>query len=321
MQKFVTFLSLAAVLVGSPGTAENPVFYEGRQEGWFFYDDPETEPDLEPEEVALPMTPPPPAAPPPPDGPPPGSTAWLREAMPVALDFATDNPTAENVERYFMLQQQAVNKAERFSEMAGLVTTGHPTLDEGRRRPRADRFAKLTDRASQEAEKEVLARLFERSAIVLFLDAECSSCSLMASNLERMASIHGLVWRVVSMDGSILPDAFDAEVAFDNGIAEKLGVTEGGAMFLATPPNRFDPVSWNATAGTEVVERILRVAYRGGLLSEDEFRATRPVAPMLGETTTAVVDELPDILEEADTLLVTQGIYLDVAPQPQEARQ
>jgi len=298
----------------SASAEEEATFFDKGEEGWFWYQDPEPEPEPEepeePVEVAKP-TPPVEPSPEPAPSAPPGSVAWLRDAIPAALDFATDDPTPENVERYFLLQQQALNKAEKFSEMAGLVTTGHPVLDESRRRPRADRFAKLQDEEASEAETVVLERLFQESAIVLFLDARCSGCSLMARNLYRMSTIHGLVWRVVSMDGTVLPEDFDVETTFDNGISEQLGVEAGGAMFLATPPNRFDAVSWNATSGTEVIERILRVAYRSELISEDEYRSTRPVAPMLADVPTLPTNDLPDILRAADDLLVSHGIRID----------
>jgi hypothetical protein len=121
-----------------------------------------------------------------------------------------------------------------------------------------------------------------------------------------MAQTHGLVWRVVSMDGAILPESFAADTVFDAGIAEELGVTAGGAVFLATPPDRFDPVSWNATAGSEIIDRILTVAFRVGMISEDQFRSTRPVAPRIGAAIATPLGELPPILQEADELLVQQ---------------
>ena len=152
----------------------------------------------------------------------------------------------------------------------------------------------------------MLRDLFTRTAMILFLDKSCSGCALLAENLSRMAQTHGLVWRVISMDGAVLPPSFEADTVFDAGIAEELGVTAGGAVFLATPPDRFDPVSWNATAGSEIIDRILTVAYRIGMISEDQFRATRPVTPRIGASLVTPVGEVPEILRQADDLLVQQ---------------
>ena len=307
-------LALTAALAAwsQASLADESRFFEDSQRGWFWYEEPPAEP--EPEVIAAPPPPPLPAATEPqeempapvPSGPPVGSTAWLRDAIPAALDAATDDPTPENVARYFLLQKAAVDKAEVFAEVAGIVSTGHPELDEGRRRPRGDRFAKLIDENTEIARQAVLRDLFTRTAVILFLDKSCSGCALLAENLSRMAQTHGLVWRVVSMDGAILPESFGADTVFDSGIAEELGVTAGGAVFLATPPDRFDPVTWNATAGSEVIDRILNVAYRVGMISEDQFRSTRPVTPRTGTTIATPIDDLPPILKQADDLLVQQ---------------
>lgn len=308
----------------SPAAAEE-AFFEDQSRGWFWYEDPPPEPE-ETEPVDAPPPPPPP--PPPqvaapasvptpavePAPPPAGSSAWMREALPAALDAATDNPTPANVERYFLLQRQAMNKAEIFSEVASLVTTGHPMLDEGRRRPRGDSFAKLMERDARDAEKGVLSELFQTSALVLFLDRSCSGCALMAQNLIRLEQTHGLVWRAVSMDGTVFPPEFGANVVGDTGIAAELGVEAGGPLFLATPPGRFDPVSWNATAGTDIIGRILRVAYRSGLVEEDAFRTTQPINPRIGGTLHATDIAIPVILQQADEILRSDGIYLEGAP-------
>ena len=319
-------LSVAALmLMHADARAQPSQFFDDRARGWFWYEEPEPEPELEepapmPEPVVMA---PPPATPtqPPPEmepamepGPVAGSTAWLREAMPIALDVATDNPTPENVERYFLLQREALDKSERFAEVSQLITTGHPTLDENRRRPRGDQFAKMLDNEAATGRQEVLADLFTRSALILFVDRTCSACSILGDNLFRMSQTHGLVWRVVSLDGTILPPQFNVETAFDEGISEQLGVTAGGALFLATPPNRFDPVTWTATAGTEVADRIVSVAYRAGLISDEQYRATRAVNAPVSTALSVPVTEIPEILLQADELLRTDGILLDGDP-------
>lgn len=311
---------------------ESERFFDDRERGWFWYEEPPPEPKkaaLRPPRPLAPVPPPPepprseetvtPSAPPPPPPPPsappeapgpaPGSVAWLRKALPAALDAATDHPTPQNVERYYLLQQMALNRSETFAAVSQQVTTGHPMLDEGRRRPRQDRFAKLQEESAAAAKAQVLGELFKSAAVIMFLDARCSGCALLAENFVRMQETHGLVWKVISLDGTILPSNFEVEQTFDNGLAEQLGVTAGGAIFLAQPPEGFFPVSWNATGAAEIADRVLLVANRAGLITEQQFSSTQNVAPMIGAVPSVPVAADP-LLTEADAVLKDRGLSL-----------
>src|SRR5690606_9514891 len=100
----------------------NRTYFDRSEEGWFWYQDPPEEPEVKPKpdpEVIPPPAPtpapepqivelpPPPVPEPKPVLPPPGSVEFLRQALPKALDVATNNPTPQNVERYLLLQKQA----------------------------------------------------------------------------------------------------------------------------------------------------------------------------------------------------------------------
>lgn len=314
-----TLAPLVSSAQATGGEQENSTYFKRSSEGWFWYKkDPEPAKPEPPQEPVAVAPPPPqqvqPVAPPKDvepqqatSGPPPGSTAWLRAAIPAALDAATDNPTPENVERYFLLQKEAMDKSEVFAEIASFVTTGHPELDEGRRRPRQDQFAKMLEEEASKQETEVLKRLFKRAALIIFVDRNCSGCALMAENFYRMQTTHGLVWEAISLDGALLPDTLSDSQSFDNGIADKLGVNQGGAVFLVRPPDLYVPVTWNATGGSEVASRILMVAYRNGMISQDEYRASQPINPMVGGPFTPAPTETPNILREADELLTSRG--------------
>ena len=305
-------------------------YFDGSADGWYWYKDPPEEPEPEPE-AELPPAPPPievvkipepvplEALPPPteqpqsaPPPPPAGSVEFLRQAMPEALDLATDNPTPENVERFLLLQKIALDRSEQFSEMVSMVSTGHPELDEGRRRPRQDTFAKNLEEQAEGHKREVLTELFQKNALIMFLDKNCSSCGLMGENFFRMQQTHGLVWQAISMDGTVLPPEMDVQQSFDAGLAASLGVANGGAVFLASPPNTYIPVTWNPTGGAEIADRILMVARRSGLVSEDAYRAAQPVNPMVSAAKPVVSDGLPDILQNADEFLRANALHMTV---------
>ncbi len=301
-----------------PACSETLTFFDRNAEGWYWYEDPSEDEEREERPVAPPPAPetpeivpisvPTPAPSPMPAYPVPGSVAFLREALPIALDVATDDPSPENVERYFLLQKQAIDKSEVFAEIAQMVTTGHPDLDEGRRRPRQDSFAKALEKEAAERKRAVLADFFRTHALIMFMDRQCSSCTLMAENFYRMQQTHGLVWQSVSMDGTLLPPEISDTQSFDAGLSEQLGVSRGGAVFIAVPPNRFIPVTWNPTGGAEIADRILLVARRAGLITNDQFRATQAINPRVS-VTRPVTGPLPEILQQADRYLSAPNGY------------
>lgn len=320
-------LALSAALIACavpavPAVAQDSSYFNRRSEGWFWYQDPPPPPEPEePIEAATPPPPPPlmpeeakaePPAPAPTAPLQPGSVAFLREAMPVALDVAMDNPSPENVERYFLLQKEAVDKSEIFAEVSKMVTTGHPELDEGRRRPRQDSFAKALEETAEDEKRAVLTKFFKSYALVMFMDRNCSSCALMGENFFRMQQTHGLVWQSVSLDGTLLPPEISPNQSFDAGLSEQLSVANGGAVFIAVPQgNKFVPVTWNPTGGAEIADRILLVARRTGLITDEEFRKTQAINPRVSEVGPMSTGELPDILKQADEHLRPFGLHLD----------
>ena len=83
-------------------------FYQGKSEGWFWY---QTYPDPVPPVQEKPAPPPPPPPAPEPvskvDQAPtaPFTSAWIRLELPKFRDRAMDDPTPENVRAYYYLQR------------------------------------------------------------------------------------------------------------------------------------------------------------------------------------------------------------------------
>ncbi|MBU2958016.1 conjugal transfer protein TraF [Paracoccus sp. 1_MG-2023] len=328
MRSFIFLMAASHLLAAAPAALlANETYFDRASEGWYWYQDPPEEPEPEPEPEPQPLPPPPQpvevvelppiqpapvpeAAPEAASGPPPGSVEFLRQAMPAALDVATDNPTPENVERYLLLQKIALDRSEQFSEMVAMVSTGHPELDEGRRRPWQDTFAKQMEKAAEDSKREVLTELFKRNALIMFVDKNCASCGLMGDNFYRMQETHGLVWQAISMDGTVLPPEMKIKQSFDAGLAANLGVGNGGAVFLASPPNTYIPVTWNATGGAEIADRILMVARRAGLVTSEDFSRTQAVNPRVSEAEPIQGDSMPDILQRADDFLRNNALHI-----------
>lgn len=119
-------------------------FLNRKAEGWFWYIDPKTVEEPEPEEVIPPPvqtvptpTPAPVSVAPDKKFPEPFSAKWVRETLEDYKDKAWTNPTEENVKAYFLLQRFAVDRSNKFADVAQRVTVGNKLLDENFRRPLA----------------------------------------------------------------------------------------------------------------------------------------------------------------------------------------
>lgn len=307
----------------SPAWSRQP-FLGDRERGYFWYEDPA--PAEEPEEIVEAPEPPPPPPPPPLEPmetideapmaprPVPGSVEWVRSAIPKLLEAAMNDPSPENVERFFLVQQLALNMATEFSEMARFVTMGHPILDEQQRRPQGTSMALDQADAARIILRRTLSRLSERVGIWFFIDGNCVSCPTTGRNLLRMNEEYGLEVRFFSMDGTPLFGVEEAEVFADDGAARQLGIRSGGTIVFVEPPDYATILAHGVISLTEIEDRIIAIAYRQGLISDDEYAMTRPVKPIpdpLFAGPVPVSKEAMTFVEEADALLADRKVDMN----------
>ena len=322
------FGALVVVLAsGADASSQTAMpFWQDQARGYWFYEEPPEEPE---EEIAEELQPPPPPAPPPPPenefqemeveaagaaGPVPGSTAWIREALPKLLEAAMDDPSPDNVERYFLVQQLALNRATEFSEMARFVTVGHPILDESQRRPEGTSMAMDQAYAARIRLERTLDRLSDRIGLWFFFDGECVSCPTTAKNLERMQDEHGFEVRAISMDGTPLFGDAKLDVLQDTGQAEALRVREGGTIVLVEPPDYATILSHGVLSLVEIQDRIVAIAYRQGIITDEEYAVTRAVKPIpepLAAGPIPVSADVEDLIVQADDLLRERRINMN----------
>ena len=300
--------TLMVGLLGAAASQGQPAFLQDRERGYYWYEQPPPPP---PEEELVEEAPPPPAPPPPPEEvvteewqPQVGSTVWLRDAMDEALRYAMDNPTFENVQRYFLLQHEAMNKAERFAEMAQFVTTGHAILDERARRDGGTIAAMNQGQAARDRLKQTLGRMSETIGLWFFIDATCAECSSTITNLVGMGDDYGFESMVISLDGTGLAGT-DLRVVEDTGQAESLGIKRGGALIMVRPPNFAAVVARGVMSRVEMENRLIAIAYRQGWVTEAEYLATRTVRPIPDPLPNPGYQAAPDTyatLRDADRL-------------------
>lgn len=313
----------AALLAGSMAfsasaqqQAQSSGFFGDRERGWFWYEV-QPEPDEEPpppkkEEPAPPpaATPPPPAPPPPPLPPetpkapePPafGSAAWLRENLPKYRDRALDDPSAENVRAYYVIQRLAMDKASAFTDMAQRVVVGDPLLDETGRRPTATFAANEMNAVAGEATDSELKEIAGKAGIWFFYRSDCVYCDKQAPVLEMLERAYGFQVTAVSLDGKPLPGGQFPNFRADTGQAAKVGVERTPTLVLVRPPDGIQTIARGVLSLQELRRRILTGALNAGWIDQKAFDKTRAVdnGPMLP----AKLDIPPEIASDPAQLV------------------
>ncbi|MDD3744205.1 MAG: conjugal transfer protein TraF [Lentimicrobiaceae bacterium] len=278
-----TALTHVAPVVSAQDT--RPGFYERKQEGWFFYEVEPEEPEIkiieEPPIPEPPMaqTPPEPIeeTPAQPTPPPAFSSQWLRENMPKYLEAAIDNPTIENVSTYLYLQRIAMDKSHVYSQMAQLAVVGNPFLDEATNRPFAAFASQDLDRKAGIKSAKTVKLVGERAGLFFFFKSDCESCMIKKPILDIVAKMDQFSVVPISMDGANLQNYPFDNFRVDDGHAQMFGVQNLPALYLVTPDGIVSPVAQTMLSLDELRERILVVARRENIISQEEFNQTKPL--------------------------------------------
>jgi conjugal transfer pilus assembly protein TraF len=310
--------TVAALLLSVPFSvsAKMQGFYKEGEEGWFWYQDPapveepeEKEPEKKEEPSVVVMEAPKDAPPPEevePKGPPALSAAWFRENLQTYMDRAIDNPTEENVEVYYLLQRVMMDKAEKFSDVAGRVVVGDKLLDEINRRSLDMGTSRSQERVARAESKKMLKKIVQSAGITFFYSSGCNLCEEQARVLNDFQKREGIEILPVSIDGQPLKSGIFADSSrVDSGQAELLGVEPGSpGLFLAVPPDQWIPLAFGVVNQDQLTERLIMSAQEAGIITDEEYQRTRPVAgkPVLA-TSMDEVEELPEDPKEIIELL------------------
>lgn len=280
---------------------ENP-FYRNGAEGWYWYQDPVPE-----EELLQELLPPPevpkeePKPEPKPEkeakaGPAPFSLKWVQEMLPKYKERAWDNPTQENVQAYFLVQRFAIDRANKFADVAQQVVVGNTLLDETMRRPLASFVGPRVDKKAGENADNLLRKISEKAGIFFFFKSDCSYCEAQAPILAYLEE-YGFNILAVSIDGGALKSHQFKNTKVDAGQAQILGVQATPAMFLMNEEGQFTALAQSVLSYADLRRRILLVASREGWITEDEFKASQPI--INPDKQHDLSQELPKLLKAA----------------------
>lgn len=269
----------AVTVTDSADRQPNNIFYNSGAEGWYWYQDPVPE-ELLLEEMPPPM---PPEAPEPskPEetvakGPEPFSLKWVQTMLPKYQEKAWNDPSPENVQAYFLIQRFAMDRANKFADVAQQVVVGNALLDESMRRPLASFANTYLDRDAARKTDALLKRVAEKAGVFFFFKSDCRYCEAQAPILAYLEE-YGFHVLAVSLDGGELQSHKFKDTRRDSGQSAKLGVQATPAIYLMDEEGRFSALGQSVIAYGELRRRILLVAARSGWITEAEFKETEPI--------------------------------------------
>lgn len=250
-------------------------FYNNGAEGWYWYHDPAQELQL-PEEPRDPPHEKPLPAPPKPSGSEPFSLKWIQEMLPKYQELAWNQPTHENVQAYFLVQRFAMDRANKFSDVAQQVVVGNALLDETMRRPLATFANMQVDRTAAQNTDELLKKVAKKAGLFFFFKSDCRYCEAQAPLIGHLEDM-GFNVLAVSIDGGSLLTRQFKDTRVDSGQAEALGVSATPALFLMNDEGTFTALGQTVLSFSELRRRILLVATREGWIDEKDLKETQPL--------------------------------------------
>lgn len=284
--KIFAGLWLCAAVLPTVAVAQDASFYDRKGEGWFWYQDP----DLEPEPVdenrvkQQPITPaaadpkPPKAVEPPSykrQEVEPFSVEWLQKQMPVLLGRAIDDPTKENVEAYLYAQRVAMDKAQRYANQVQMVVANDPYLDENNRVPLSSFAKKDFLRYRGEGQTEAMEHLSKIGGLWVFFDSTCAFCPPQVSAVRDLAREFGFLTKFISMNGEAVPGLGQDEFVPNGGQAQRLGLRLTPTTVFVVPPDNYYILSQGMMSQDQLRDRLIVAADYNGLLPEEILKKLR----------------------------------------------
>ncbi len=289
-------------------------FYEDKERGWFWYEEPMPEEPVEPEPEPEPIASSPKPDPDKKEAQPiekpsstkPLSAEWFRKNMEKYRDKAIDDPTDANVSAYMYLQRVMLDKAEKFSAVSQRVVMADHLLDENLRRPVSTFGARKKDEMATRATDQIANKLAKETGIWFFYESTCEFCVKQAGVLKGLMNAYGFKVLPIARDGVPLPDGSFPDFTVDRGQSKKLGVETTPALFLVKPGENGGAmqIGQGLLAGDEIIERSIILAHQNGWLNDEEYDGTRKVNPIQVDTGTIQnIDE--KIMDNPNDLIKT----------------
>jgi conjugal transfer pilus assembly protein TraF len=271
----------------SASVPNNSPYYQDKERGWFWYEDPALDDEAPIENPTPPGHEPPPLQekrPEPPQQAKPAeskplSAEWFRKNMEKYRDQAIDEPSPQNVSAYMYLQRVMLDKAEKFTEVSQQVVMSDSVLDENTRRPIATFGAFAMDELSTRGTEKAAKKLAETAGLWFLYSSSCSFCVKEAGVLKGLMNAYGFKVLPIALDGLPLPGGDFPNFTLDRGQAKKLGVETTPALFLVKPGENGGAIQLGQglLSGDEIIKRAIALGHQYGWLNDNEYQETLKV--------------------------------------------
>jgi conjugal transfer pilus assembly protein TraF len=271
-------------------------FYDGKAQGWFWYEDPVQVIPEEPKKEEPKKEEPKKEEPKKQEvnkiteiiqkqeekkGPPPLSSTWIKENLPRFIAEAQDNPTKENIEMVLLLNRVAIDKGQVFAEKAKEITMLDPVLSGRGMFPQSMTERQYEYTSIAHVEDSIVKKLSTDVGFWFFFHHDCVYCVKQAPVMADLERLYGFKTVGISLDGKGLPGTqFENNFISDNGKSEKLGLnimTTPSIYVVHTKTKKMAFVGAGYTIGDSIKENVIAVAKQEKWLDETQTQDTRIV--------------------------------------------
>jgi hypothetical protein len=179
-------------------------------------------------------------------------------------DRAIYNQTPENIQAYNQALRAISNNAVRFGMLTVTQNWQDPNSGTSVAAPNGAGLQLDLDKQRQQ-----IAQIVKRYAIFYFIAKDCKYCGVEANELKRLEYTYNVIVRVISMDGTALPQY--PKPTPDSGISKKLAVrAPGELMAFDSSNNKTTVLGFGYIHFDQLVQR-LQTLFITGTANWDEY--------------------------------------------------
>ncbi|MEF4374735.1 conjugal transfer protein TraF [Escherichia coli] len=207
------------------------------------------------------------------------NSKWLKDNMPRLLTQAMDNPTPENLSRFYTAQRLMLDIGTRFSDKSKDYFLKNPMMSEKRRQP-VEKVALDAHRTVVEKNQQtVMKDIFTKSGLFFFFQSTCQFCHEESQTLQFMQNYYSVEILPVSMDGRPLQNGLFQDFSVPNAqIIDQFKIREVPTIFLVSKDgSSAQRISEGMITAEELKNTIILAAKGMNLIDDASFQSTLDV--------------------------------------------
>ncbi|ENK3133419.1 thioredoxin family protein [Escherichia coli] len=207
------------------------------------------------------------------------NSKWLKDNMPRLLTQAMDNPTPENLSRFYTAQRLMLDIGTRFSDKSKDYFLKNPMMSEKRRQP-VEKVALDAHRTVVEKNQQtVMKDIFTKSGLFFFFQSTCQFCHEESQTLQFMQNYYSVEILPVSMDGRPLQNGLFQDFSVPNAqIIDQFKIREVPTIFLVSKDgSSAQRISEGMITVEELKNTIIWAAKGMNLIDDASFQSTLDV--------------------------------------------